>query len=66
MTISLKKHSISQIEETIATALSNLCEEPVEVTISSFIDTKSFIPRWKISIAAEIYKKEISDKNLPF
>jgi len=67
MDISLKNHSIKKIEETIATALSSLCEEPVEVKISSFADaTEHFQFSWKVAVEAVISKKEIPDSTIPF
>jgi len=60
MCASLKSHSIHEIKETISAALSTLCKEPVEVTISSFADTTPpFSFKWNVAINAEISKKEI-------
>jgi len=56
MEISLKNHSIDQIQKIIAAALSDLCGETVEVYISSFIEKENGL-RWVVEIDATISHK---------
>jgi len=56
MEISLKNHSIDKIQQTIATALSDLCGETVDVYISSFVEKEDML-RWVVKIDAAISHK---------